>query len=186
MRLNVRVIAWRTVRAGGCARAKIAVIGAVLSTFALLCAGCQNASSPSPNISPSAEACTPHVIDGALPSWAQAGFSDPESRANYELGRESSIAAILFKYPLLTPPSTSARNKILWVSHVPADGSPLLIEAQRMIGNRQIGAPVRRQVDGGPGPSIVNLPVAGCWRLSLRWSGHRDSLDVTYVTNGAA
>lgn len=184
MLFNVGVIAWRTVHAGRGARVKIAAVGAVLSTFALLCAGCQNASGPSPDISPSAEPCTPHIIDGTLPSWAQAGFSDP--RINYELGRGRGIAAILFKYPLLVPPSTSARNKILWVSHVPTDGSPLLIEAQRMIGTRQVGAPVRGQVEGGPGPSIVNLPVADCWRLSLRWSGHRDSLDVAYVANGAA
>jgi len=30
---------------------------------------------------------------------------------------------------------------------------------------------VNRLVRGGPGPSIINLPTAGCWRLALRWAG---------------
>jgi hypothetical protein len=165
---------------------KIVMIGAALSTLTVLGTGCQNASGPSPGTSPSAGPCAPHIISGTLPSWAQSGFSDPTSRTNYELGVEGNIAAILFTYPLLAPPSTSVHNKILWVPHVPADGSPLLIVAQRMIGSKNAGAPVRRQLDGGPGPSIVNLPIAGCWRLSLSWSGHRDSLDVSYVANGGA
>jgi hypothetical protein len=101
---------------------------------------------------------------------------------NYELGRDRDIAALLWKNPLLAPPSATARNKILWVSRVPVNGSALLIDAQRMIGSRPVGAVVRHRVDGGPGPSLVNLP-AGCWRLTLHWSGHSDSLDVRYVPN---
>jgi hypothetical protein len=58
--------------------------------------------------------------------------------------------------------------------------SSLVIRAQRMRGRRRVGVPVRREVDGGPGPSIINLPSAGCWRLSLTWSGHRDQLDLRY------
>jgi hypothetical protein len=46
-----------------------------------------------------------------------------------------------------------------------------------------VGQVVKRQVVGGPGPSIINLPVAGCWRLNLRWSGHSDVLDVSYKPN---
>jgi hypothetical protein len=40
--------------------------------------------------------------------------------------------------------------------------------------------PVRRTVAGGPGPSIVDLPAAGCWRLALTWSGHTDTMDLVY------
>jgi hypothetical protein len=35
--------------------------------------------------------------------------------------------------------------------------------------------------DASPGeiyPSIVDLPAAGCWRLTLRWSGHAASIDL--------
>jgi hypothetical protein len=41
-----------------------------------------------------------------------------------------------------------------------------------------------RVVPGGPGPSIVNLPQAGCWRLTLAWSGQTDTLDLAYGTGG--
>jgi hypothetical protein len=36
---------------------------------------------------------------------------------------------------------------------------------------------------GGPGPSIVNLPSPGCWKLTLRWSGRVDTLDLEYAAN---
>jgi hypothetical protein len=49
-----------------------------------------------------------------------------------------------------------------------------------MNGSTLVGAPVTRKVFGGPGPSIINLPSAGCWRLTLRWSGRSDSLDLQY------
>jgi len=130
----------------------------------------------------SSVSCAPHVVGGVLPSWARAGFTEPNPRMNYELGRDRDIAAILWKNPLLAPPSATARNKILWVSRVSVSGAPLLIDAQRMVGSRLVGAAVRRRVDGGPGPSYIDLP-AGCWRLTLRWSGHSDSLDVRYVPN---
>jgi hypothetical protein len=81
---------------------------------------------------------------------------------------------------LLAPPPKTHNNKILWVAKIPAGGPPLLISAQRMVGGAPVGGAVRRQVPGGPGPSIINLPAAGCWRLSLAWSGHTDSLDLDY------
>ena len=102
---------------------------------------------------------------------------------HYELSRDGGIAALLFAYPLLAPPPKTHTNKILWVSHVSTNGSPLLITARRMIGSTVVGQAVKRQVVGGPGPSIINLPVAGCWRLNLRWSGHSDVLDVSYKPN---
>jgi hypothetical protein len=60
---------------------------------------------------------------------------------------------------------------------VPSD---LRISAQRMAGARAVGSRVVRVVQGGPGPSIVDLPRAGCWRLSLRWAGRTDELDLQY------
>jgi hypothetical protein len=52
-----------------------------------------------------------------------------------------------------------------------------------MVGARSVGKPVTRVVDGGPGPSIIDLPAAGCWRLDLKWAGHADTLDVRYARN---
>jgi hypothetical protein len=100
----------------------------------------------------------------------------------YVLGKSAKIAAILFGNPLQSPPAEDHNNKILWVSHAPSvPGSDLRISAQRMAGPMPLGAPVARSVMGSPGPSIINLPSAGCWRLTLRWSGRVDTLDLRYI-----
>jgi len=128
--------------------------------------------------------CRATVIVGVLPVWARAGFSDPRPRMPYVLGKEGKIAAILWADPLQSPPPKDHNNKILWVSHVPSvPGSDLRISAQRMTGSTPLGAPVTRRVMGSPGPSIINLPSAGCWRLTLRWSGRVDTLDLRYVAS---
>jgi hypothetical protein len=132
--------------------------------------------------STAATACKPAVRHGVLPKWARTGFSDPRPRLPHAVARHGRIAALYFGFPLTAPPRKRVSNKILWVSHVgQRPGEDLRIRAQRMRGRRLLGAPVHRRVDGGPGPSGVDLPRAGCWRLRLRWSGHTDRLDVRYV-----
>ncbi|MFZ1994944.1 MAG: hypothetical protein WAU75_12600 [Solirubrobacteraceae bacterium] len=125
-------------------------------------------------------ACRSEVRLGVLPVWARAGFSERRARMRYELGASGRIAAIPFGL-LNSPPAANHTNKILWVSHVsPRSGGPLRILAQQMTGTRQDGTPVMRVVSAGPGPSTINLPSPGCWRLTLRWWGWTDSLDLQY------
>jgi hypothetical protein len=136
------------------------------------------ASAPAPAAPPP---CRPHVSFGVLPTWARTGFSDPRPRLPHVVGRDGSIAALVFGYPLLSPPSATRSNKILWVARVsPQSVSDLRISARRMERARAVGPPVRRVVHGGPGPSIIDLPAAGCWRLTLRWLDRSDSLDLVY------
>lgn len=164
----------------------------VLSGFAALltAAGLAGLAAAGPAVSAVAStpsttnACRPQVTIGVLPVWTRAGFSSPRPRMAYSLGRAGKIAALLWANPLLSPPAKTHNNKILWVSREPqVPGSDLLISAQRMNGSRPLGAPVARRVIGGPGPSIINLPVAGCWRLRLQWSGRSDTIDLRYVAN---
>jgi hypothetical protein len=35
-----------------------------------------------------------------------------------------------------------------------------------------------RVVDGGPGPSIIDLPKPGCWHLALQWGDNSDTLNL--------
>jgi len=49
-----------------------------------------------------------------------------------------------------------------------------------MEGPQLVGPTVERVIAAGPGPSIVDLPQAGCWRLRLTWSGAIDTLDLVY------
>jgi hypothetical protein len=132
--------------------------------------------------SPSTPACHSAVGKGVLPTWARAGFSDPRPRLPHVLGRSGKIAALIFGYPLRSPEGRDRGNKILWVSRRDVKPlSDLRIHAQRMDGRRRVGRPVTRVVVGGPGPSGINLPAPGCWRLTLRWSGRTDELDLQYA-----
>jgi hypothetical protein len=125
--------------------------------------------------------CRAQVRQGVLPAWARAGFSDPRPRMPHVFGRAHEIVAIVFGYPLLAPPAKNRSNKILWVSRRRVRPlSDLRISAQRMAGRRAIGRPVARRVVGGPNPSIIDLPAAGCWRTTLRWSGRTDHMDLRY------
>jgi len=101
----------------------------------------------------------------------------------YVLGEDGKIAAIQWADPLVSPPSPHYNNKVLWVSRrTSAPGSDLRISAQKLMGTTLVGPLVHRTVTGGPGPSIINLPSAGCWQLKLRWSNRSDTLDLRYVT----
>jgi hypothetical protein len=125
--------------------------------------------------------CHSEVRRAVLPVWARGGFNGPRPRMPHAVGRSGQIAAIVFGYPLRSPPAQGRNNKILWVSRTwPKKPAPLWIRAQRMDGDRAIGAPVRQIIPGGPGPSIVDVPEAGCWRLTLSWSGRKDSVDLAY------
>jgi hypothetical protein len=122
----------------------------------------------------SAETACTAVDRGVLPEWARTGFSDPKPRMPHVTGHSGRIVAILFGDPLVAPPSPDRSNKILWVSRDPVQPlSDLRIRATD--GARTVS----RVVQGGPRPSLVDLP-AGCWHLSLRWSGRSDSLDLRY------
>jgi hypothetical protein len=135
-----------------------------------------------PAVSSTAPACHSAVHHGVLPTWARTGFSDPRPRLPHVIGRSGEIAALVFGFPLRSPPLKDRGNKILWVSRRTVEPlSDLRIRAQRMEGRRRVGRPVTRVVAGGPGPSGINLPAPGCWRLTLRWSGRTDELDLRYV-----
>lgn len=118
-------------------------------------------SSPAPG-------CAAQVHRNQLPEWARAGFSG-DARAIYAVSRAGRMVAVLFGYPLTQPPAPDRNNKILWVSAPAADtsaepGSDDLVIDARLDGR---GEPVQQRIAGGPGPSIVDLPAPGCWRLAL-------------------
>jgi hypothetical protein len=133
---------------------------------------------------PGSTACNSRVPTRLLPTWARTGFSNPRPRMPFVLASNGEIGAIVWGATLFSPPPRTHNNKILWVSRrLGVPGSDLRISARRLVGSIPEGPAVRRTVPGGPGPSIINLPAAGCWRLSLRWSGRSDTLDLRYVRN---
>jgi len=130
--------------------------------------------------------CRARVRRGVLPVWARTGFSDPRPRMPHVLGRRGLLAALLFGDPLSAPESRDHGNKILWVSRPPLSGpADLRLAARRVEGGRFVGRSVVRVVAGGPGPSLIDLPRPGCWRVRAAWAGHRDTLDLVYRSPGA-
>jgi hypothetical protein len=108
---------------------------------------------------------------GVLPEWARTGFSEPEPRMPHVLGENGRIVAILFEEPLIA----EREQKILWVAREPLnEPSDLNITAER---DETV---VTRKVAGGPGPSGIELPGAGCWTFDLRWAGQSDRLRLAY------
>ncbi|WP_328476123.1 hypothetical protein OHA21_21090 [Actinoplanes sp. NBC_00393] len=147
----------------------------------LLLAGCTATSEPSGPPSPSpapARPCGSPVSTAALPEWARAGFSWDGSGTKHVLGDQGEIVAILFGAPLTSPPAEDHSNKILWVSRQPVD-TPADLKISAVLDGTEVRAD--ENVAGGPGPSIIDLPQAGCWRLTLTWSGRTDTMDLTYV-----
>jgi hypothetical protein len=127
-------------------------------------------------------ACHAQVRHDVLPVWMRAGFSGPNPRVPYVLGERGAIGGVVFGWPLKSPPLPGRNNKILWVGrHTPKTVAALWIRLQQMNGDQRVGAPVRKIIRGGPGPSIVDVPAAGCWRLTFTWSGRHDSLDLSYT-----
>ncbi|MGN9914417.1 hypothetical protein ACTMTJ_43485 [Phytohabitans sp. LJ34] len=160
---------------------RIAAVAAVLVLAA--CDSTQPAAAPQTSAPAPAAAveslpnCAADVPSRVLPEWARTGFSEKEPRMPYVLGERGDIVAIIFGYPLHQPPLPDRSNKILWVSRAPLEtGSPLVIEG-RLDG---VGEVTTREVGGGPGPSIIDLPRPGCWHLDLKWSGHTDTMRLTY------
>jgi hypothetical protein len=150
----------------------------------LLLSGC--ASAPTPTSAPSASTgCAYNVRRDVLPAWARTGFSDPSpSGVPYLLGAKGDILGVAFGYPLTAPPPGTGRaNKILWVSRVPVTAPATLTVTARQDGAPR---PETREVAGGPGPSIIDLPRPGCWHLTLTWSGHTDTLDLRYEPVGGS
>ncbi len=131
--------------------------------------------------SPDAAPCQAQVDRGVLPPWARDGFRESQPVVPHAIGRGGEIAAVLFGDPLTSPPGQDHDNKILWVARQTDSTSDLVISAQRMDGTTPIGDPVERTVRHGPGPSIIDLPSAGCWRLGLTWGGLHDRLDLEYI-----
>jgi len=133
-----------------------------------------------------ASSCASAVVYGSLPTWARAGFTPPSVAMPYVLGSRGDIVAVLWARhdPLVTPTPPGRANKILWVSKLSV-GSSLKITARQLIGGTAVGAVQRRTVLGGPGPSTIDMPTAGCWQFTLRWSGHVDTVNLPYAAGAA-
>jgi hypothetical protein len=150
--------------------AAVAVLAVATTALALRPGNTQPAVSPT-------SACSP-VQTGVLPTWARAGFSDPVPSASFVTSQDGQMVAIIFADPLRSPTSTDAANKILWVAKDPASQNSTLRISGQMEGGT---ATMQTTVEGGPGPSTVDVPMAGCWQFRLAWGNHHDVINIPYA-----
>lgn len=162
----------------------------VLASSVVLLAGCTTTTSGGSAAPASATAttasatagCAARVETGSLPDWADAGFSG-DARVPHVFGAKGDIVAVLFAHPLRQHREDGSNNKILWVARAATTSPDPTAPATLVITAMLDGTDTRviREVAGGPGPSIIDLPHAGCWRLDLRWSGHTDTMELVYA-----
>jgi hypothetical protein len=147
--------------------------GRFVLVAALLASGCTSA-----DPRPEPTGCGSAVQTGPLPTWARSGFSDDGAGAPHVFGTHGDILGVLFGGTLSAPPAPDRSNKILWVSRLPVTPGGSLEITARLAGTAET---VQQTIPGGPGPSGVDLPRPGCWHFTLAWSGHTDTMDLTYV-----
>jgi hypothetical protein len=172
----------------GASRSVVRWSGVIAATACLLaaCGSTKSSSAFHAHATSVAGGCgATQFLRGGLPTWTAPAFSDstpgptPWPAAISERG---TVAAVVFGYPLRAGNPTGRMNKVLWIMKLPRQGSPLRIEARPV----DAAKPLIRSTfpaDSSPGeiyPSYVNVPKAGCWRLTLRWAGHEDSIDLHY------
>jgi hypothetical protein len=165
------------------ARRQAAVLASALAVLLLVAGGAVAATRLRPAAAPVASTPTtqpatgcPTPEPGTLPVWARAGFSSPNPGIPMVYSDRGLMLAILFGSPLTAPPAADHNNKILWVAKVGAEGA-FSIDA-RLEGT---DVRVQRAVAPAPGPSIVDLPAAGCWQVDLRWGTYSDTISLRYA-----
>jgi len=121
--------------------------------------------SPSPTIHPLAGGCAGTVLtDAEPPNWSQGGWSNTKAPwpVPWALGTPGDAVAYVFAIRLVagsSPRVNGTNNKVLWVIK---DPSNFAVE----------GRPLGRSeptVTVAGGPSIVDVPTAGCWTFRLLW-----------------
>ena len=122
-----------------------------------------------------AQSCVAAEETSPLPGWARAGFTPPDQPVVHVSGRRGDIVGVVFGDPLHAPALAGRGNKILWVAKT--WGAPLKIHAT--LNGSSLA--VDREVAGGTGPSLIDMPKAGCWTFTLSWPGHHDELAIPYT-----
>ena len=154
-------------------RGRVAGVGGIVLISAAV-AGCTSFATTSAS-SPAAatgSACAP-LQTGAPPAWARGGFSG-DSYPPFATSSSGNLVALVFGDPLSAPPASTHNNKILWVDR---GGARTMDGTARVAGGDGVE---RLTLDVGP--SIVDMPAAGCWHLDLRVGDRHDSIDLRWTT----
>ena len=93
-----------------------------------------------------------------------------------EVGQEPAVGGVPTQ-PLQSGDSPEATNKVLWVAKEPWEGPTDLVIHAHLEGSDTL---VKQVVPGGPGPSGIEMPQAGCWEMDLAWADTTDTVWLRY------
>lgn len=125
----------------------------------------------STNAPAGSSACPGNISTATLPTWARAGFSPSALHTPHVFSANREIVGILF-VELRAHQPEGINNKILWVAK---NGHGTLRITAHLEGSDTTAT---RTVNLGP--SILDLPAAGCWQMTLTWPGHSDTIALQY------
>lgn len=128
------------------------------------------------------------LLRGAKPRWTD-GAGVGSLQMPYALSDNGDVAAFVFGHPLEAREPEPYSDKILWVVRLPRGGQPLHITGRPSGAEDGPTFEVTQPANSGPGeiyPSEVVAPEPGCWHLTLRWNGHVDSIELSYVAERSA
>jgi hypothetical protein len=154
------------------------------------CGGTRSVQHAGPSRTTAARGCGATTLHrGRLPGWAEPAFSAGGTSSTpwpYGVAQHGTVVAVVFGFPLRAGTPIDRANKVLWIMRLPRRGSPLSITAAPLSRAGGGGGPrvhASWPADSGPGeiyPSYVNVPHAGCWRVTVRWAHHTDTIDLPY------
>jgi hypothetical protein len=162
------------------------VIGLVLASSI----GCDQESKPSPSSRPSdlpgatrlSGGCgaTP-IYQGGIPAWLEeAGAHNNPGQTPYVVASPEVAAGFLFANPLRAGKPENPANKILWVTRTVNRGALSVVAHPIGSSSPVVNAEAMPASPGYIYPSIIDVPSAGCWRISLSWEGNHADLDLQY------
>jgi hypothetical protein len=144
----------------------------------LLAAGCTSSPAPLTQVHPSSSVhihsfgggCAGTVLtDAEPPVWAQGGWAKLTPwPVPWAFGTHNDTVAYLFATELVagvSPRVDGSQNKVLWEAKDSPSGAGVLVEGHPL-GQSQ---PV---VTIAGGPSITDVPTAGCWTFRLSWGSN--------------
>ena len=167
------------------------VAGGLLAAITVIAAtACTDKPSPTrsqsaaPHAGPSAGCGGTALQSEDAPPWV----TGPPKGLRYAEDPNGVVAAFLFGDPLRAGSPTNPSNKILWALRPSLAGSEVTLTLLPV-------SPQSRSPSRGPivqqlwpaaspswaYPSIVDVPVAGCWRFSLHWAHGDAVLYLPYV-----
>jgi len=154
--------------------------GAGLAALFLILAACTTSPATSAKVQPSPEAavhsfnggCAVTVLtDAEPPLWAQGGWSHAQGTpwpVPWAFGTEQTSVAYLFATQLVagtSPRVDGSQNKVVWEAKDSPSGGNVVVEGHPLGESQPVVT-----IPGGP--SITDVPTAGCWTFRLSWNSN--------------